>query len=367
MTGPDASGQADGPVIDSRGGFIIPALWDAHSHPGTGGPRDLHVDAAGRIERITRSLRDAAKAGIVGVRVLGEALATDVYVRDNVEDLLGASMLLRVAGAAVKPVGGHGAVTIDPALPGGSMMCDQLGSFEAHDDESLVRAVDLLATHHRVDWIKIFASGGIAGENETYTDTHMSEEQIRIVCEAAAVRGISVAAHAGNPEAITRAVNAGVRSIEHGYELSVANAAAMAERGVWFVPTMSITHNEQRMATMGWSPSTINKAREMQEVHRASLGNARAAGVRIASGSDMRPIAGAAPEEVLMLAQCGFTPAEALQLATIEAADLCGASEISGSITAGKRADLTILADNPLEHLASIVRPITVVNKGVVL
>lgn len=357
--------RPQGRVIDARGAFAIPALWDAHSHPGTGGPRDLRADANARITRIEGSLRDAAAAGVIGVRILGEALAADVYVRDRSRAGTGAaSQQVLVAGPALKPVGGHGAVTIDPRMPRGSTLTDQWGSLEAHDEASLVRAVDLLVTDLRVDWVKIFVSGGIAGEDEAHADTHMTEEQIRIVCEAAGGHGVPVAAHAGNPDAITRAVRGGVRSIEHGYELSAGNAAEMAQNGVWYVPTISITHNESRMRRMGWSDPTIEKARRMQGLHRRSLEHARAHGVRIASGSDMRPLAEAALEEVLMLERVGFSAAQALELATSAAAEMCGAGGHSGSLEPGKRADVVLLGRNPLEHLDTILSPTRVIHAG---
>lgn len=354
-----------GTVVDARGGFAIPAIWDVHTHPGTAGPRDFLADAPGRISRIETSLQDAMKAGICGVRILGEALAADVYVREGIARTdVGPTQFVQVAGPALKPLGGHGAITIDPAMPNGSFLNDQWGSFEAHDEQSLIRAVELLVKHYRVDWVKIFVSGGIAGENETYVDTHMSEEQIRIVCHAAAEYGVPVAAHAGNPEAIDRAIRGGVHSIEHGYELSSENADRMAEKGVWYVPTISITHNERRMARMGWSVSTVGKAKEMQSLHRKSVENARASGVQIASGSDMRPLAQAGLEEVLMLREVGISASEALRFATAAAARLCGAEKVSGRLDIGKRADISVVAKDPLERIETILQPVSVINSG---
>lgn len=363
-TGAAATDTDPSKTTDMRGLYVLPGLWDTHSHPGIQGPVDIVADEQRRVEAVRRSVLEAQRYGVVGVRALGEALFADAKVRDEFSSEEPPLMLLEVAGPALKPTGGHGYVTPPKSLAGDVLLSDAWGSCEVDTPREIAEAVRSHVQNHRVNWIKIFASGGIAGENERYDQTHMSLEQISAVCDAAARLKVPVAAHAGNPEAIERSILGGVTSIEHGYELSIANAQMMEDRGVWYVPTMSITHNTSRMELMGWSANTIDKAVALQETHRTSLENARNAGVKIAIGSDMRPAGRASVEELLIFKDLGVPIPEILRMATLNAARMCQREAISGSLSVGKRADMIFVRDNPFNILETILSPEVVINVG---
>lgn len=350
-------------LIEGAGHYVVPALWDVHCHPGTAGPRDLTADRDARLSRILHNLRRSVAHGVCGARMLGEAMHADVHARDQLISATDVGLSVSAAGPALKPTGGHGYVTrpTDAEMP---LLVDQWGSIEADDPHDLREHVKILIGEHGVDWIKIFVSGGIAGEAETHSDTHMSPAQVEAVCLEAGKHRVPVAAHAGNPSAVEMAVRGGVTSIEHGYEMTPANVADLAAHGTWYVPTISITHNVDRMRLMGWSEQTIAKAEEMRPVHRRSLDLARAAGVKIANGSDMRPTGAASVEEVLMLRDCGYPAWEALRIATEASAALCGAGDHAGTVEVGKHADLLILNANPLVDLNVLTSPTAVINRG---
>lgn len=350
-------------VVELDGRYVVPAIWDVHCHPGTAGLTDLAADRDGRMRRVMENLERCAFHGVTGIRAVGEALLSDVAVRDELAAQGETSLTVLVAGPALKPPGGHGTVPVEPGQPRPTL-ADPWGSLECTGAEGFRDACRELVQDHRVDWVKIFVSGGIAGSGEAHTDTHMSQAEVAAVCEEAHAAGIRVAAHAGNPEAIDLAVRGGVDSIEHGYHMTAENAALLAQRGVWYVPTLSITHNVGRMRTMGWSPTTIAKAQSMARTHRTSLEAARDAGVRIASGSDMRPLGRAGVEEAVLLARECFTPWQALRIATAESAEMCGAGRDHGTVEVGKWASFIVTEANPFDGLEALLRPIATVWQG---
>ena len=157
----------------------------------------------------------------------------------------------------------------------------------------------------------------------------------------------------------------GVDSIEHGYLLSEGNAAQMARHGVWLVPTLSITHNVRRMRMMSWSTGMIEKAQKLAPTHRRSVERARDAGVRLAAGSDMRPVGPPGVEELVLLSKVCLSPWEALKVGTIESATLCGLASGYGTLDVGKWANCIVIEDNPLEGLSPLLNPYAVLDGGV--
>jgi imidazolonepropionase-like amidohydrolase len=145
--------------------------------------------------------------------------------------------------------------------------------------------------------------------------------------------------------------------VEHGYTLDEAAVALMAEKGVWYIPTLSVTHDSDYMRRMGWSEQATEKALNAAVTHRQGFEMARAAGVHIASGSDLHPLAQSSVSEIAQLVRCGMSEWEAIVAATRSAAQLCGADADLGTIEAGKKADLIVVPHNPLDdigHLRSI-------------
>jgi imidazolonepropionase-like amidohydrolase len=178
-----------------------------------------------------------------------------------------------------------------------------------------------------------------------------------------------VAAHAHGLEGIRNAVLAGVHSIEHGSYLDAATATLMAERGVFLVSDVyadeySLTHGK----ALGLDPAHLVKARAVSDRFRESFRLARAAGVKIAFGSD----AGVFPHgenahQLASYVRLGMSPMEALQSATRDAADLIGVSKDVGTIEPGKRADLIAVASDPLKDIRQLEAVLFVMKAGVVV
>jgi imidazolonepropionase-like amidohydrolase len=180
-------------------------------------------------------------------------------------------------------------------------------------------------------------------------------------------RGVKVMAHAANAEAVKAALRLGAHSIEHGYAMDDEALALFRERDAWYVPTLGITHLTPAQATSAREkryveernlPASVNaRAENAVAEHRAWFQRALQAGVKMALGSDLRPLRDAALLEIGLWVKDGATPAQALLAGTRHAAELCGVGDELGTVEVGKRADLIVVRGNPLddvEHLAAL-------------
>jgi imidazolonepropionase-like amidohydrolase len=350
-------------VVDLGGGALLPGLWDVHCHPGVYYPDpegvSLFETEAERTCRTLRNLTDALHAGVTALRVGGEACYIDVALRDAFDRGTLTGPRLWASGPPLKVTGGHGAYRrrspsylmspVQEPFPAS----DPWGSREVDGADAFQHAARLNAKMG-VDWIKLMITGGIAGGSEGMQERQMTAAEVSAAVEVAHAKGLKVMAHLGGPDAVRMAVACGVDSVEHGYTLDPAAASLMADEGVWYVPTLGVTHNEEYMRRMAWSEMAIEKALAAAPAHREAFNMARAAGVRIANGSDLHPLSGSTTAEIAQLVRCGLTEWEAIVAATLSAAELCGAQEELGTIEPGKKADLIVVPGDPLEEIGRL-------------
>jgi imidazolonepropionase-like amidohydrolase len=205
-----------------------------------------------------------------------------------------------------------------------------------------------------VDWVKLMITGGIAGIREGMGESQMTFDEIKAACDVAHLKGLKVGAHTGAAAAAKLAVKAGLDAVEHGYQLDVEVCELMAERGTYYCPTLSVTHDEEYMHRWEWPEYSLQRALEGAEAHRQALTNAIQAGVKIVNGADLNPIADTAIPEIEWVVKAGMTPAQALIASTRRPAELCDVEDILGSVEAGKLADLIVVEDNPLDDISAL-------------
>jgi imidazolonepropionase-like amidohydrolase len=186
--------------------------------------------------------------------------------------------------------------------------------------------------------------------------------------EQAAEYGTYVAAHAHGAEGIKRAVRAGVRSIEHGSLIDDEGIALMKEKGTWLVADI---YNGDYIASVGreqgWDKEILRKNDETTETQRAGFRKAVAASVKIAYGTD----SGVYPHRFVArqlpyMVRYGMTPMQALQSATLSAAQLMRWQDRVGSIAAGKYADIVAVQGDVLANLQALENVGFVMKGGVV-
>jgi imidazolonepropionase-like amidohydrolase len=341
---------SDARRFDLEGSVLMPGLVDAHAHFALWA-LDLaaHPDASIALlsARTYAALAAATRAGVVAVRDLG---GLERGFRDAVDAKLAVGPLLQTSVTIISPTNGiidtttrHG--TGPARLPGiPAATCDTRDEGRAAV-RSLVRA--------GANVIKVASTGGVSSTARGPTDRLLSDVELAAIVDEAHAWGLPVACHAIGGPGLLQAVRAGVDSIEHGAWLDETAAREMADRGTWYVPTLSAyeLHLERGSAVQREHAAAIVPA------HRSSVTLARAAGVRIAFGSDGGPYGYDPVLELEALVSAGVSPADAIAMATSSAAACLGLEDELGSIAPGRRADCILVAGNPLDDVSILRDP----------
>src|SRR5262245_3055981 len=352
--------------LDLDGAYVLPGLWDVHTHLRTTtwtGP-SLPLDAPEAIYSYGWCAMEALQVGVTAMRVVGIPYWADVAWREsfNRGEYLGPRLFCC----------GHGLRTSAGHDPSGAAAAGLLKSIDG--PEAMVQAVRE-QIQHGVDQIKLVTTGGImGGGHDVMSAVMFLRAELEAALRIARQRGMPVAVHATYHEAVKWAVRAGAHSIEHGYVLDEEAASMMAQHGVYYVPTLALSHltadqartpYEQQYCQEHVLPDGYRqRANRFAPDHEDSFRMALAAGVKIASGSDQGPPREAALLEIELLARIGLGAHGAITAATRTAAEVCQASDRLGTIEPGKLADLSAVTANPLEDIAHLRRLAVVVKDG---
>jgi imidazolonepropionase-like amidohydrolase len=206
--------------------------------------------------------------------------------------------------------------------------------------------------------IKIMASGGVASPSDPIWNVQYSREEMRAAVEEAASWRRYAMAHAYTPEAIRRAVECGVRSIEHGNLIDRATAELMAERGAFLVPTL-VTYFaiEEFGRALGLPDVSLRKVQDVLAAGLESLELARAAGVRIGFGTDLLGETHDQQSREFGIRSKVLPAAEILRSATLVNAEILERSGELGVVAPGALADLLLVRGDPLRDLSLLERP----------
>ncbi len=302
--------------------------------------------------------RRTLEAGFTTLRVVGSPEYVDVALRNAIDAGTVVGPRLKVAGLAIGSTGGHADLTgFSPYL-----------RFERFsgvaDGVDAVRKLVRQNVKYGADVIKMIASAGVLSEEESVGAPQYSFEEMKAICDEAAMWGRKVAAHAHGTEAIKRAVAAGVASIEHGSLIDDEGIRMMKERGTFLVADV---YNDDwilaEFAKMGYPGKIIEKERSIGRLQRENFAKAVKAGVKMAYGTD----AGVYPHglnarQFKYMVAGGLTPMQAIQSATSGAAELLGWDKV-GAIAPGRFADLVAVDGDPLKDV-TILEKIPFVMKG---
>ena len=345
-------------VVDLAGGHVMPGLINMHVHLGLAlpGPMGDAVARGGDADLVllmAGAARRALHAGVTTARLVGESRYADFALRRSLERGEVVGPRLFTAGHALCCTGGHG-------HDSDALEADGADGFRRATREQLRAGADL---------IKVCISGGIAGEHEGIDTPQLTDEEMAAVIGTAHDWGRQVTAHAGPSSVIARAVELGVDGIEHGYQLTEQVCALMAERGVRYVPTITVSRCREFLELHQVPDWMIDRALSAAPEHWASLQRAIAAGVTIVMGSDTPPDAAldgttATVREMELMAEAGMTPAQVLRSATSGAAEWLGAADRVGTLAPGAAADFLVLDADPAADVAALRTLHTVVQGG---
>jgi imidazolonepropionase-like amidohydrolase len=351
LTAPDARTE------DVRGAVVMPGLVDAHVHV-TALTADL-----GSLPALPPSYVAAHSARIMaqmldrGFTTVRDAAGADHGLADaQAEGLIRGPRLL-FCGRALSQTGGHGDTrTRGTHRHDDHPCCAGLGRVADGVDAVRTAARDELrkGAHH----IKVMASGGVASPTDRIDSTQYSAEELRAVVEEAEAANRYVAAHAYTARAVNRALELGIRSIEHGNLLDDRSVALFRDRDAFLVPTL-VTYwaLEREGPEHGLPESSWRKVDEVLGAGLAALERAARGGVKLVYGSDLLGGMHRHQKHEFRLRAEVQRPLDVIRSATSVAADLVNMSGEIGTLRPGAHGDLLVLDGDPLADIGVLVEP----------
>ena len=355
-------------VIDGGGRALMPGLIDCHVHVCLSevNIRNLeHVPLTLMTARAASLMRSMIDRGFTTVRDTGGA---DWGIKAAEAAGLLPSPRLFISGRAIGPTGGHS----DPRRrTDGEAPCRccnaMVFTLAQADGPDEVRRSVREQLRQGADQIKIMMSGGVASPYDPLDSLQYSAGEVAAAVEEAQAFGRYVCAHAYTPEAITRAMHGGVRTIEHGNLIDDEAARLMADRGAFLIANLVTYHAmKERAAEFGMTADMLAKNDLVLEHGYRSLEICKRAGVPVAYGSDLLgPLQVEQSREFLIRGEV-MKPLEVIQSATTVAARVLRRECKLGVIAPGAAADLIVVDGNPLgdlglfqdqgAHLAAIMK-----------
>ena len=353
-----AAGGRVGPLpgrvttLDLAGKTLMPGLTDAHVHicAVTENITDQHRHYPPSYIA-ARAMQRAHECLLQGFTTVRDAGGADYGFRLLLEEGHFPGPRLLVSGNYISQTGGHGDKRRRSEWTDPIDCCVGMVGFIA-DGPDEVRRAARENIRRDVDQIKIMASGGAMSPADELDTTQFTVAEMRAAVEEAQAVGKYVLSHAYSDTAVRRAIEAGVRSIEHGNLIREAAAKAIKDADAFLVPTMvtyeAIYREGKRYGIGDHQIAKIDLARQ-QSIQ--GLTHAYRAGCKIGSGSDLLgDMASQRAVEFELKAQV-MTPMEVLLSATKVNAELFRMSDRIGSVEPGKYADLVVLEGNPLRNL----------------
>jgi imidazolonepropionase-like amidohydrolase len=352
----------DATVIDARGGSILPGLIDCHVHFMLEYPdimRILITQPSLRLLQALPRMRATLEAGITTVRDAGLSPAG---LKIAVERGIVAGPRMQVAVSMISQTGGHG----DGFYP----CCVDIGPFGIHfydvpngvvDGVDEVRKATRKILRAGADWIKLATTGGVLSPADVPTSYQLTVEEIATAVYEAAAQEKRCMAHAQGFQGIKNALRAGVASIEHGFYLNEELIDLMLEKDVYLVPTLVAPVTIVEFAKEHpdiLPPMMAAKAVGVIEAHQQSFRRAVEAGVKVAMGTDSGVGRhGENGRELVLMAENGMTPMQAIVASTANAAQLLHLDKQLGTLEVGKLGDVIVVVGDVLADMSKIADP----------
>ncbi|MBV9632187.1 MAG: amidohydrolase family protein [Xanthobacteraceae bacterium] len=346
--------NSDITVLDAQGKTLMPGLIDAHVHPSI-----TTLDLASYVHRQASWIAIEIKFILEGMLRRGFTTVRDAGGLDSgipiaiQRGLIRGPRIFR-SWRVLSQTGGHGDLTPVSDHPQLCACTIRTTAFSHIADgvDAVRRAAreELKGGAHQ---IKVMAGGGVATPSDPIDMIQYTEEEIRAAVEEASARRTYAFAHAYIPEAIARAVRAGVRSIEHGNLIDDASARLMTERGCYLVPTL-VTYDQ--IAQFGKShkfpEGSLRKLQDVLHAGKGAIETALRAGVKVGFGTDLLGETHPAQSEEFRLREQIQSAADVLRSATLVNAELLQQAGRLGVLKPCAFADLLLVNGDPLKDLS---------------
>ncbi len=358
-------------IIDLKGKYLMPGLINLHVHlPSSGKPKKKESDPAKLVKFMTSTAltrrilykicasmaRTQLMSGVTTLRAVGGVLDVDARIRDDI--LAGKLQGPRIlsSNTAISVPGGHMAGSV---------------AYAAGSTEEAVKLVDQIA-NEKADLIKLMITGGVLDAKAKGEPgvLKMPPEMVRAACDEAHKHGLKVAAHTESPEGVRVALENGVDSIEHGAKPDAEIIRLFKEKGACNVVTLSPA------LPYALFDRAVSGASEMAQFNgnvvfegiiscaKECLANDIPVGLGTDTGCPYITHYDMWREVNYFHKYCGVSNAFALYTATKRNAELVGLGSKTGTVEAGKAADLIVTAENPLDDLKALRNVSMVMARG---
>jgi len=352
-------------VLDLGDTTLLPGLIDAHVHlflhPGAEDLQTVEESVPERTITATLAARDDLMAGFTAERDMGTegAGSADTAVRNAIDEGRIPGPRMRISGNAIDILGGHeDAIHFNPEQHVLS------NAAYANSPEQLVTVIRQ-ELKEGADFVKIYETGP-----DSLRDGHLStpyqytEGELASAVQETARTGKRVAVHATGEPGTLYAVQAGVASIDHAYQLSDETMRLMKEKQIPAVPTFAIA---EYFADHAATPELAQRERAMLDLHAQEFRKQLAAGVPMAVGSDVGPFPhGTQAREYVLMVQYGMKPLNTLQAGLLNGAKLLGWQNEIGTLKPGYFADIVAVPGNPLDDITVLTRVSFVMKAGTI-
>lgn len=354
---------ADAERVDLPGVTLLPGLIDMHVHltssPKYGGYSYLEFSDAFWTVIATRHARDTLHAGFTTVRNVGSENYADVGLREAIDAGIVEGPRVVSATYGFGATGGHCDSTFFPP----SM--DEANPYNA-DGPDAARASVRRLKKYGAQVIKICATGGVFSRGPSVGAQQLSLAEMTAVAEEAHMAGLKVAAHAHGAAGIKDAVRAGIDTIEHVSLVDDEGIRLAAEKGTWFAMDIYNTdYTQSEGRKNGVLEANLRKDAEIGELQRQNFRRSLKGGVRHVFATD----AGIFPhgdnaKQFAVMVRYGATPLQAIQMATVNAAEALGQAGDVGQAAKGFYGDLVGVKGDPLGDITVLEAPVFVMKGG---